>query len=416
MTRDARPEIARWVASATLGCCQAVRWMRRTEIARTVGERPLAESERKSGLRKMKSLRKIVGMATLLFFVAPAVWVGFAARPQQDAAPPATQGPPPPDVLRLSEARAKITVNANLVVLPVTVKDGSGRLVPDLGKDEFRVFEDSVEQRIDVFTTEAFPLSMVILIDNDLKTKVAKEVGDSLDAIVGGMSNLDEAFICRFDEYFHPGKGFTGNQNALLLQLKRTRLDSRTALMPPGGPFNGPSINGHAVDGSPSVPESTRTIFEAPTKALDDAVFQAAELLKSRPRNRRKIIFIISDGVNGGKKYNKNTYDNTVKELLGHGISVFSVGVGSAYFDRRFERLSEYAHATGGDVYYAAKSESMQDLYSRITEEARNQYTLAYVPRGTNRLKDAHDIEVRVKREGLTILTRNRYYTGGVAQ
>jgi VWFA-related protein len=363
----------------------------------------------------MKSLRKIAGMTSVLFFAAPALWLGFSARTPQEAAP-AAQEPAPPDNARLSDARAKITVNANLVVLPVTVKDRSGRLVPDLGKDEFRIFEDNVEQRIDVFTNEGFPLSMVILIDNDLKKGDAKEVQDSLDAIVGGMSDLDEAFVCRFDQFFHPGKGFTSDQDQLLTELRRTKLDSHTGVMPPGGPFNGPSVNGHAPDGSPSVPDSTRIILAQPTKALDDAVFGAAQLLKERPRNRRKIIFIVSDGVNGGKKYNTNTYDNTVKEVLAHSISVFSVGVGSAFYDRRFERLSEYAHATGGDVYYAAKKESLQDLYSRVTEEARNEYTLAYVPRETNRAKDYHDVEVRVKREGLTILTRNRYYTGGIAQ
>ena len=375
------------------------------------------DSERKFGLRKMKSLRKIAGLTSVLFFAAPALWLGFAARAPQEATPAVQDpSPPPPDNPRLSDARAKITVNVSLVVLPVTVKDRSGRLVPDLGKDEFRIFEDNVEQKIDVFTNEGFPLSMVILIDNDLKKGDAKEVQDSLDAIVGGMSDLDEAFVCRFDQFFHPGKGFTSDQDQLLTELRRTKLDSHSGVMPPGGPFNGPTINGHAPDGSPAAPDSTRIILSQPTKALDDAVFGAAELLKSRPRNRRKIIFIVSDGVDGGKKYNTNTYDNTIKELLGHGISVFAVGVGSAFYDRKFERLSQYAHATGGDVYYAVKKESLQDLYSRVTEEARNEYTLAYLPRDTNRAKDYHDVEVRVKREGLTILTRNRYYTGGIAQ
>ncbi|HET7259467.1 MAG TPA: hypothetical protein VFI75_07085, partial [Candidatus Acidoferrum sp.] len=60
--------------------------------------------------------------------------------------------------------------------------------------------------------------------------------------------------------------------------------------------------------------------------------------------------------------------------------------------------------------------DSLEELYSRITEEARNQYTLAYIPEKTNRAKDYHDVEVRVKREGLTILTRNRYYTGGISR
>lgn len=362
----------------------------------------------------MKSLRKIFGAASLLAVTVPAAWL--MARGPQDGSAGQSQ-PAPPDVPRLSEARAKITVNTNLVVLPVTVKDGSGRLVPDLNRDEFRIFEDSVEQRIDVFTAEAFPLSMVVLIDNDLKTKDSRQVESSLNAIVGGMSDLDEAFVCRFDQFFHPGKGFTSDQDRLLTELQRTKLDSRSPLMPPDGPFDGPKINGHAVDGSPSIPESTMTIQQAQsTKALDDAVFDAAELLKDRPRNRRKIIFIVSDGLNGGRNYNTNNFDSTLKELLGHSISVFGVGVGSAIFDRRFERLSQYAHATGGDVYYAAKRESMEDMYSRITEEARNEYTLAYVPRDTNRAKDYHDVEVRVKREGLTILTKNRYYTGGIAR
>src|SRR5205807_3055566 len=69
----------------------------------------------------------------------------------------------------LNDAQARITVNSNLVVLPVTVKDRSGEMIPDLTREDFRVFEDNVEQKIDVFSAEAFPLSMVILIDNDLK-------------------------------------------------------------------------------------------------------------------------------------------------------------------------------------------------------------------------------------------------------
>jgi VWFA-related protein len=366
----------------------------------------------------MKSLRKIAGLSSLLVLAAPGLWlVAHAAQDTQNSGAAVPQQPPPPDVPRLSDARAKITVNTNLVVLPVTVKDRSGRLVPDLSKDEFRVFEDNVEQRIDVFTAEAFPLSMVLLIDNDLKSKQSRQVENSLSALVGGMSNLDEAFLCRFDQYFHPGKGFTSDQDKLLTELQRTKLEGRPGLIPNDGPFDPqPKINGHAVDGSPSIPESTRTIQEQNTKALDDAVFNAAELLKDRPRNRRKIIFIVSDGLNGGRNYNTNTYDNTVKELLGHSISVFAVGIGSSFFDRRFERLSQYAHATGGDIYYAMDTNSMEDFYSRITEEARNQYTLAYIPRDTNRAKESHDIEVRVKREGLTILTRNHYYTAGLAR
>jgi hypothetical protein len=164
----------------------------------------------------MKSLRKIVFGTSVTLILAPLVYV--AAQGPQSSAPagsstqapaPASQVVRPPAPASLSDAQARITVNSNLVILPVTVKNRSGELVPDLRRDEFRIFEDNVEQRIDVFTAEAFPLSMVILIDNDLKDKDAEKVQASLDAIVGGMSTEDEAFVCRFDQFFHPGKGFT---------------------------------------------------------------------------------------------------------------------------------------------------------------------------------------------------------------
>ena len=57
-----------------------------------------------------------------------------------------------------------------------------------------------------------------------------------------------------------------------------------------------------------------------------------------------------------------------MKELLRYGVSVYSVAVSSAYFERRFSRLVDYAHDTGGDVYFAAKRTTMEELYSRVTE------------------------------------------------
>ena len=80
-----------------------------------------------------------------------------------------------------------------LVPVPVTVKNTHGELVPDLTKDDFRVFEDGKEQNIALFSTEAFPLSVVVVLDNDLTVKVRDQVQKSLDSIAGGLSQTDEA-------------------------------------------------------------------------------------------------------------------------------------------------------------------------------------------------------------------------------
>jgi len=336
---------------------------------------------------------------------AQAAGQGSAPASQEQSSPvPAQQGAP-----------ATIRIPVNQVIVPVTVKDGGGRLVPDLRRDEFRIFEDNVEQKIASFIADPLPISMVMLIDNDLNSRDAKQVGESLRAIVAGLSLNDEAWVCRFDQRFHPGKGFISDQDKLLTELKRTHLDDEPSAGPSSPAIsNGPSINGHSATGdAPNMTGPTLNLKGQPTKALDDAVYAAAQLLKDRDpeRQRRKIIFLISDGVNG-LKFNVNNYDTVLKELLRYNISVYGVGVGGAFFERRFERLSKYAHDTGGDVYYGLKSRAMEELYKRVTEEARNQYTLAYAPSGTDRGADYHSIEIRVRREGLTILAREGYYAG----
>jgi len=161
---------------------------------------------------------------------------------KQAAAPTQATNPPPQ-----SDTRARIITYVNLVVLPVTVKDSAGNLVPDLTKEEFRVFDENIEQKISIFTVEAFPLSAVVLIDNDLKGKDSDMVEESLKSIVAGLSLADEAFVCRFDTNFHPGKGFTKDQDKLVTELKRVRLDSETDVIgpDPSGPFGaGATVNG----------------------------------------------------------------------------------------------------------------------------------------------------------------------------
>lgn len=362
----------------------------------------------KFGPNNMNCPRKSV------FFAAVATFCFFAAPLLGQTPPPAK---PPAPAAQDSQAPAKpqapptIRVVTETVVVPVTVKDRTGNLVPDLRKDEFRIFEDNIEQEIRKLSVETVPLSLIILIDNDLKRKDEQQVEPSLVSIVSGLSTSDEAFICRFDQFFHEGKGFTRDQDNLLTQLKRTDLASEPSVAPPGGPFNGPTVSGIPAPGAPPNPAGLQAIKGQPTKTLDDAVFEAADRLRDRDgRNRRKVILLISDGQNGAK-FNTHSYDETKAELLRQGITVYSVATGSSYFERRFNRLVSYSHDTGGDIYYGAKQNAFSEFYTRITEEARNQYTLTYSPRG-ERPVDYHSIEVRVRRDGLTILARQGYYGG----
>jgi len=339
-----------------------------------------------------------------------------------EAQTPAGQNPPPAAAPGAQTAAPDQTPKAPTirttsteVIVPVTVKDRSGNLVPDLKKDEFRIFEDDVEQFILKFANDPVPLSLVVLVDNDLKYTDQRQVEPSLVSIVAGLSNTDEAFICRFDQYFYEGRGFTRDQDKLVTELRRTDIASHSATPPVGGPFEGPTINNAPAPGAdPLGFPSTRQIKGQPTKALDDAVYAAADRLKDRdPKKRRKVILLISDGRNG-TKFNTHKFDEVLAELLRQQITVYSVATGSAYFDRKYDRLVSYSHKTGGDVYFGAKESSFSEFYSRISEEARNQYVLVYSPQGDRKV-DYHTIEVRVRRPDMTILARQGYYGGTFA-
>jgi len=309
---------------------------------------------------------------------------------------------------RQTDAQTRIRVSSDLVVLSVTVKDKFGNLVPDLQKREFRIFDDNVEQSIDVFTADAFPVSLIVLVDDDLKSNDATEMVRGLHAIAAGISASDEARVCRFDLKFYPGDAFTADLDGLLAQLTSAQDASGPSTAGPVPFVTGPSWHAPGV-GEPS-PAAPTNLGSAPTKALDDAIFSAAQLLHDRGRTRRKAILLISDGING-ERFNHHTYQETLQTLIRDNISVYSLAVGSTSARRKFSRLINYANESGGETFYVAKTSAMEKLYSRITEQARHDYTLAYVPRGNDRNSTYHVIRVTTTRESLHVKTRLGYYT-----
>ncbi len=307
-----------------------------------------------------------------------------------------------------SDAPARIRTRSELVVVPVTVKDGSGNLISDLRRDEFRILEDGKEQPIALFTTDPFPLSAVVLLQDSLPLKTSDEVQRSLIAIAAGFSASDEVALMTYDQYSQTLQEFTKENDKIFTLLKRLRLETSLPYEGSAPMTAGPKINGQSV--GPGVPNVTGAMPQASSPRLDDAVYAAGLLLRDRGRDRRKIIFLVSDGTNS--HHNTIKTDAALQFLLSHDIGVYAIAVGSSIFRHGTGPLSKYAIATGGDYYYASKQANLEKLYSRLTEQARNQYTLAFVPQSPNKSKDFHSIDVRIRRPGLDLIARQGYYSG----
>jgi VWFA-related protein len=344
-------------------------------------------------------LRRLIPLVLAVAFLPAALDLRSQAPSQDQSASPAS---------RPSDAQTKISVNSDLVILPVTVKNQLGELVPDLEESDFRVFDNNVEQSVDVFTAEAFPLSLVILIDDDLRSKEAAQMAPTLRAITAGISANDEAMVCRFDLDFYPGDSFTGDLDKLWADLKSLQDKAGPSTAAPA-PFVGSPSDHPLGVGEPQQKVPLKS-GSRPTKALDDAIHSGAALLHDRGLARRKIILVVSDGVNG-PQFNHFTYQDSLQALLHDNISVYSLAVGNSVIKHKFSRLINYSNDSGGDIYYASTSAGIEKVYSQITEEARHEYTLAYVPRGTRSTSTYHKIEVQVSRPAVTVKTRQGYYT-----
>src|SRR5690348_4207398 len=155
-----------------------------------------------SSLRRPKSCWNCRSMSLLGQL---AVWVllialrVFPAKAAQTS--PAAASPQSPAQQQAADPRAKIRSTVELVVVPVTVKDSKGNLVDDIRKDEFRIFEDGIEQQPSLFSTDAFPLSAVVLLDDDLKPKNSDQLHKSLLAVAGAFSESDEVAVARFASF-----------------------------------------------------------------------------------------------------------------------------------------------------------------------------------------------------------------------
>jgi VWFA-related protein len=318
-----------------------------------------------------------------------------------------------------------LTRNVNQVLVPVMVKDSSGRLVSGLLQRDFAVYEDGKKQILNFFTTDPFALSAAVIFDLGMPDTAVQKVIQTLPALEGAFSQFDEISVYTYSSSVSKLTDFAAagrRLEAALNDLKtvRGRNNGPPVTSGPMGP-QGPTINGVPLD--PGTP-----IVVTPAKeshVLNDALVAATLDLSKRDRTRRKVVFIISDG----REYRSNaSYSDTLKLLLSHGVMVYAAAVESAAIPvyGKLQKLHlpklgysdilpKYASATGGEVFTAFSREAIESTFARALGDARNQYTLGYMTRATP--SSAHrEIEVKVARPDLVVTAKEGYYPVGLAR
>jgi len=355
--------------------------------------------------------------------VAPGTSLGAPSTrlPSTPAPTPQTQDEGPAPVSRASD----IHIYTQFVQVPFTVKDSKNHLVAGLTWRDVRVYEDGVRQQLRLFTTDPFPLSVALVIDQSVTFDTMEKINDSLGALQGAFSSFDEIAVFTYNNGVTRQTGFTAAQSARLgVILDRSKGSGREPLQMMGGPLSTTNEkNNFNVDPNTSPTHGPSGSFQTVPKenhTLNDAIFAAAQETVRAPRERRRIVYVISDGKEYGSKISEK---QVIKYLQTNKVEVYATLVGDSaipglgFLDRihlpltmRDDELPRIASATGGQVDPEFRPRGIEASFAKITDEVRSQYTIGYYTHASPFDERFRRLDVRVLRPGLTIVAPDGYY------
>jgi len=306
------------------------------------------------------------------------------------------QQAPGPASAPADDTGAPIKVEVNVVNVLCTVRDGKGRLIPNLEKSDFEINEDGKPQSILYFTRETkLPLTLGLLFDSSVSQgRLIADERDAASAFFGRvLSKQDDAFLMSFDVNIDLLQDLTNSVDFLRRALEDIHVNGGGGM---SGPF--PSIGGGGTH-------------------LYDAVYLASTEVLQKEVGRKAII-LITDGQDQGSKLSK-------LEAIRSAQKVDTIIYGILFVDRAFYGgfpgfggsaysgegvLKNMSEETGGHLFNARNNQELMDAFDQISNELRNQYNLGYTP--TNAAQDGsyRKLDVRLNRGGMKIQARKGYY------
>ncbi|HTV60009.1 MAG TPA: VWA domain-containing protein [Verrucomicrobiae bacterium] len=404
-----------------------------------------AEGATTPGRRRAAKRAVLAGLAAIAAAVIPAA-LGHAqeqaaqrvsATQQATPAAQATTAQPAAKGAATAAQNPPIKVNANLVTVFATVKDKHGKVVANLTKDDFAISEDGRPQTISYFVADTdVPLTLGLLVDTSMSQRnVLGQEREASQKFLDDMLRVDrdKAFVIHFDREVELLQDLTASKEKLEKALNDLNTPEFSSTRGGDGgsaaSYEPPQYGHHEGGGT----------------LLYDAVYLASNDLMKNQKGRKAVV-VLSDGVDRGSKMSLEEAvdaaqhaDTEIYSILfsghedegygnhggwGHGGWGHGGGMGGpggqwpgGGRDSREPRpdgkkvLQRLSSATGGEMFEVSKKMSVDDIYAKIAEQLRNQYSLGYVPDRAEPGAGFHKIAVTTKDKDLRVQAREGYYS-----
>ena len=320
--------------------------------------------------------REVPSVALSLFFAVTLIFVSqalhgarlFAAGQKSGSSVDQGDAKSQPDDVKKNTAGIPfkpsqgLHIDVDLALVNVVVTDPNNRLVTGLDPDNFRVFEDNVEQEIATFSSEDVPISIGVIFD--CSGSMSNKIGKAREAAVAFLRTAnpqDEFFLVSFSERAELISDYTNSVEDLQGRMMLTMSRGRTALL--------------------------------------DAIYLGLSQMRGA-HNAKRALLIISDGGDNHSRYEESDIRRLVKEA---DTQLYAMGIFDplGYRSRTPEELngpsllSEITEMTGGRVFAVENPNELPDIAAKIGIELRNQYIVGYRP--SNKAHDGRWRKVKIK-------------------
>jgi VWFA-related protein len=311
-----------------------------------------------------------------------------------------------------------IKVSTQLVSVPVRVMDKKGRFIGGLGKDDFRVFENGVEQQVELFSNELAPFTVALVLDMSYSTtfKIA-EIQSAAIAFIGQLRPQDKVMVVSFDAEVHVLCEATNDRKEIYRAIKTTKISTGTSLYEAVDLIINDRLR--AIDGrkavilfTDGVDTSSRRISSL--NNLSDAMELDALIYPIR-YDTFADVQNLSRGTPAAKpppiRIPETEGDSKpISDTAGNGGGVGGPpGTTNAEYKRAAEYLDELATRTGGRLYAATTLGNLTEAYAKIASELREFYSIGYYPTADREPGKDTKVKVKVGREGLVVRSRETF-------
>ena len=316
---------------------------------------------------------------------------------------------------------ATFSVSVEVVNVLVTVHDKKGNIIKDLTQDDFTLSEDGRKQQVLYFSRETdLPLTIGLIVDTTpSESNMLEEERSASQVFLNKMlrPGKDNAFLVQFgDQEMELLQDLTSDPKLIeagLNRLERHAMDRG---------FGFPGRTGVRIGNGPVLRRSASARFDLQTILADTIYTASNEILK--PLEGRKALIIMGDGYHIGDRedwaisaaqqadtliYTIRIYDPDYGGGGGRGFGGFG-GMGGGLDPSDWKKnLKSLSNATGGSYFEISKKQTLEQIYAKIEEELRSQYSLGYTPDAKAK-SGFRKIKVGVQRDGMVVNGREGYY------